>query len=95
MKSSQVWRRNAGSFGAHRLRYTENRLESQIRSAFVRANFWEVECPTVSPALVWKASGHLDGFIDPVTQCTKCGQVYRADNLIEEKSPDTNIAGRT
>ncbi|MFW9769550.1 MAG: glycine--tRNA ligase [Candidatus Thorarchaeota archaeon] len=73
----------------------KNRLENQIRSAFVRANFWEVECPTVSPAQVWKASGHLDGFIDPVTQCTKCGQVYRADNLIEEKSPDTQIAGQT
>ncbi|MHA2026734.1 MAG: glycine--tRNA ligase [Candidatus Thorarchaeota archaeon] len=73
----------------------KNRLENQIRSAFVRANFWEVECPTVSPAQVWKASGHLDGFIDPVTQCTKCGQVFRADNLIEEKSPETNIAGQT
>ena len=73
----------------------KNRLENQIRSAFVRANFWEVECPTVSPAQVWKASGHLDGFIDPVTQCTKCGQVYRADNLIEEKAPDVNIAGQS
>jgi glycyl-tRNA synthetase len=73
----------------------KNRLENQIRSAFVHANFWEVECPTVSPAEVWKASGHLDGFIDPVTQCTKCGQVYRADNLIEEKAPDTNIAGQS
>ncbi len=73
----------------------KNRLENQIRSAFVRANFWEVECPTISPAQVWKASGHLDGFIDPVTQCTKCDQVYRADNLIEEKSPDTNIVGQS
>ncbi|MFW9808152.1 MAG: glycine--tRNA ligase [Candidatus Thorarchaeota archaeon] len=73
----------------------KNRLENQIRAAFVRASFWEVECPTVSPAQVWKASGHLDGFIDPVTQCTKCGQVYRADNLIEENFPDTNIAGQT
>ena len=73
----------------------KNRLENQIRSAFVRAGFWEVECPTVSPAQVWKASGHLDGFIDPVTQCTKCGQIYRADTLIQEKSPDTNIAGQT
>ncbi|MFW9833211.1 MAG: glycine--tRNA ligase [Candidatus Thorarchaeota archaeon] len=73
----------------------KNRLENQIRSAFVRAGFWEVECPTVSPAQVWKASGHLDGFMDPVTQCTKCGQIYRADNLIQEKSPETNIAGQT
>jgi glycyl-tRNA synthetase len=73
----------------------KNRLENQIRNAFVRANFWEVECPTVSPAEVWKASGHLEGFIDPVTECTKCGQLYRADNLIAEKFPKKNIAGLT
>jgi len=73
----------------------KNRLESIIRSSFVRANFWEVECPTVSLAAVWKASGHLDGFVDPVTQCTKCGQIYRADNLIEEQSPGARIAGQS
>jgi glycyl-tRNA synthetase len=71
----------------------KNRLESVIRSSFVRANFWEVECPTVSPEIVWKASGHLEGFIDPLTQCTKCGQVYRADNVIEEHSDDASLKG--
>ncbi|NHJ13410.1 MAG: glycine--tRNA ligase [Candidatus Thorarchaeota archaeon] len=69
----------------------KNRLEDRIRSAFVRASFWEVECPTVSPAIVWKASGHLDGFIDPVVSCTKCEQVYRADTLIEEQVPGTKL----
>ncbi|MCK5150319.1 MAG: glycine--tRNA ligase [Candidatus Thorarchaeota archaeon] len=71
----------------------KNRLESVIRSSFVRSNFWEVECPTVSPEIVWKASGHLDGFMDPLTQCTKCDQVYRADNLIEEHSNDASLKG--
>jgi glycyl-tRNA synthetase len=69
----------------------KNRLENSIRSSFVKAGFWEVECPTISPEMVWKASGHLDGFIDPVTTCTKCGQVYRADDLIMEIAPDTKI----
>jgi glycyl-tRNA synthetase len=73
----------------------KNRLENIIRSSFVRANFWEVECPTVSPAIVWNASGHLDGFIDPVTECTKCGQVYRADNLISEQSPGALVSGKS
>ncbi|MGQ4911578.1 MAG: glycine--tRNA ligase [Candidatus Thorarchaeota archaeon] len=69
----------------------KNRLENAIRSTFIRAGFWEVECPTVSPEAVWKASGHLDGFIDPLTTCTKCGQVYRADDLILEQAPDAKI----
>ncbi|MHA1903867.1 MAG: glycine--tRNA ligase [Candidatus Thorarchaeota archaeon] len=71
----------------------KNQLENVIRSSFVKANFWEVECPTVSPSIVWKASGHLEGFIDPLTQCTKCGQIYRADNLIEEHSTDASLKG--
>jgi glycyl-tRNA synthetase len=73
----------------------KNRLEIVIRSAFIKANFWEVECPTVSPEIVWKASGHVDSFIDPVTKCTKCGQLYRADTLIEEQVPDAHIKGLT
>ena len=33
---------------------------------------------------VWKASGHVDHFHDPITVCKKCGKRYRADHLIEE-----------
>ncbi|MHA2142580.1 MAG: glycine--tRNA ligase [Candidatus Thorarchaeota archaeon] len=73
----------------------KNRLEDRIRSSFVRSDFWEVECPTVSPAIVWRASGHLEGFIDPVVQCTKCQTAYRADTLIEEQAPDANIKGQS
>jgi glycyl-tRNA synthetase len=94
--SPEIYGGSAGFYDLGPLgKLLKNRLENVIRSSFVRANFWEVECPTVSPAMVWKASGHLDGFMDPVTQCTKCGQVYRADNLISEQSPSTTISGRT
>ncbi|MFW9908580.1 MAG: glycine--tRNA ligase [Candidatus Thorarchaeota archaeon] len=73
----------------------KNRLEDLIRSKFVRAGFWEVECPTVSPAMVWKASGHLDGFVDPVVKCSKCEQAFRADTLISEQAPEAQRAGAT
>ncbi len=33
---------------------------------------------------VWEASGHVDEFHDPVTRCSSCGRVYRADHLVEE-----------
>ncbi len=33
---------------------------------------------------VWKASGHLSGFSDPLTDCKKCNTRHRADKLIED-----------
>ncbi len=33
---------------------------------------------------VWAASGHLDAFSDPLTECRNCHRRYRADQLLEE-----------
>jgi glycyl-tRNA synthetase len=32
---------------------------------------------------VWQASGHLDTFTDPLTECTSCHKRFREDQLIE------------
>ncbi len=32
---------------------------------------------------VWQASGHLDAFVDPLTECKQCHHRHRADQLIE------------
>lgn len=71
----------------------KNNVENAIRSVFIRNNFWEVECPTVMPAKVWEASGHLTGFTDPMIECAKCGDAFRVDSLIEEIVPDINLGG--
>ena len=46
---------------------------------------------------VWKASGHLGGFSDPLMDCKACKSRHRADKLIEdyvkENNLDINIAG--
>ncbi|HCC13975.1 MAG TPA: glycine--tRNA ligase [Candidatus Magasanikbacteria bacterium] len=34
---------------------------------------------------VWKASGHIDGFTDPLVDCKKCHKRFRADHLLEAK----------
>lgn len=33
---------------------------------------------------VWKASGHVDGFSDPLVECRQCHTRSRADHLLEE-----------
>ncbi|MGB9938007.1 MAG: glycine--tRNA ligase [Methanobacterium sp.] len=50
----------------------------------VREGFYEIESPTVMPEEALKASGHVDHFTDPMTECKECFEVYRADHIIEE-----------
>lgn len=38
---------------------------------------------------VWKASGHVGGFSDPLTECRSCNNRFRADKLIEDH--DRNV----
>ncbi len=33
---------------------------------------------------IWKASGHTDGFSDPLAECKNCHQRIRADHVLEE-----------
>ncbi len=62
----------------------KNNIEAVIRKNFNSLGFYEVEYPIISPAIVWKASGHLDGFNDPVVLTEDGKESYRADKLIEE-----------
>ena len=39
--------------------------------------------------LVWEASGHLQGFADPLMDCRECKARHRADALIEDYIKDT------
>ena len=35
----------------------------------------------IMPEAVWAASGHLEGFADPMVECEKCKRRFRADHL--------------
>lgn len=42
---------------------------------------------------VWEASGHLDGFLDPLIDCRSCKSRHRADTLIEQFDKNIDING--
>lgn len=45
----------------------------------------EIDGCQILPEPIFKASGHLDSFYDPVVKCSKCGLFYRVDKLLESK----------
>ena len=45
----------------------------------------EIDGSTILPESVFRASGHLENFNDPLVVCAACKTPYRVDKLIEEK----------
>lgn len=45
----------------------------------------EIDGSQILPRPVFEASGHLEGFTDPLVECSQCHSVYRPDKLLEEK----------
>ena len=69
----------------------KNNVEDAIREVLTKEEFFEVEFPTLMPKEVWEASGHLDGFTDPMVECGKCGSEYKAEQILEEAFPDKEV----
>ncbi len=54
-----------------------------------REDMYGVDAAILMRQEVWKASGHVSGFTDPLVECQKCGHRFRADQLEHKtKCPD-------
>lgn len=64
----------------------KNNLKDAWRYYFIqkRENSYEVDSDILMNPMVWQASGHLEGFSDPLLDCKECRTRYRADNLIHD-----------
>ena len=78
-------------------------LGSEIKMN-IRKMWWKrfvQECPMnvgIDAAIlmnpkVWEATGHVSTFNDPLIDCKKCKQRFRADQLIEAQFPDVDVNG--
>jgi len=60
----------------------KDNIESAWKRRFlVEEGFLLVDCPNITPEIVFRHSGHLDRFSDLITQCSDCGNAFRADHL--------------
>lgn len=72
------------------------RLKNQVKDAWryyfiqMRENSYEVDADILMNPKVWEASGHLDGFSDPLLDCKECKTRHRADNLIQDYDQSVN-----
>ncbi len=56
------------------------------------ATTWSASTPASScRAQTWEASGHVDTFTDPLTECQSCHKRFRADHLQEEYAEKKGI----
>ncbi len=63
----------------------KNKIMNKWRNYYlVGEGFYEIESPTIMPEEALKASGHVDHFNDPMTECKDCLEVFRADHIIKE-----------
>lgn len=69
-------------------------LKRNIKDAWWRKFVWErddmvgLDSSILMNPEVWRASGHVDSFTDPLVDCRVCRQRWREDHLEERKCPD-------
>ena len=65
-------------------------LKNNVKKAWVKKFIQEnvhnvgIDCAILMNPQVWVASGHVEGFSDPLIDCKDCKVRYRADKLIED-----------
>ena len=64
----------------------KNNVKDAWRKRFIqeRINAYELDADILMHPRVWEASGHVDSFADPLTDCRHCKTRHRADNLVND-----------
>jgi len=99
--SSEIYggSRSAWDYGPLGVELKENIRRQWWRSMVTsRDDIVGLDSAVILATDVWKASGHLETFTDPLTECTSCHKRFRADHLEEEfeakkgRKPENGLA---
>ncbi len=71
---------------AHMGVFLKRRWENVWRQFFLGLddNYYEIQPSLIMHESVFRASGHLESFADPIAKCGKCGNAERADHILED-----------
>ena len=77
--------RSAWDYGPLGVELKENIKRQWWRSMVqMRDDMVGLDSSVILPRQTWEASGHVDTFTDPLTECQSCHKRFRADHLQEE-----------
>ncbi|MFD6178909.1 MULTISPECIES: glycine--tRNA ligase [unclassified Isoptericola] len=76
--------RSAWDYGPLGVELKENIKQQWWRAMTRRDDVVGLDSAVILPTPVWKASGHLGAFNDPLTECLSCHKRFREDHMIEE-----------
>lgn len=87
--SSEIYEQVAGfyDYGTTGKKIKRN-FEDYWRQYFLTEldeNIHEIETTNIMPEAVFKASGHLDQFNDPMIKCGRCGSMEKAEEVLEDQ----------
>ncbi|MBR9683228.1 glycine--tRNA ligase [Candidatus Woesearchaeota archaeon] len=70
-------------------------LENTWRNFFLNLdqNYYEIDACQIMHHDVFKASGHIEHFLDPVLNCSKCAFFDRADHFLAENTEEQHLEG--
>jgi glycyl-tRNA synthetase len=86
--SSEIY---GGLAGFYDLGPLGTEMEKNIKNSWWKNVVWDrqevvgLDSTVVFNPAVWKASGHVDNFTDPLAECKDCHKRFRADHLIKDK----------
>jgi glycyl-tRNA synthetase len=86
-QTAEVYGGNAGFYTyGHLGKLLKNNWEALWKKHFLSLddNFYEIQSNNILPEQVFRASGHLENFNDPMAECRKCRFRFRADQFLED-----------
>lgn len=90
-QGSEIYGGLAGTwdYGPHGVALKQN-VKNLWWKRFVtdREDMYGMDAAILMRQEVWKASGHVGGFSDPLVECAKCKRRFRADQIPEENRKD-------
>ncbi len=85
--------RSAWDYGPLGVELKENiKREWWKKIVRMREDVVGIDSSVILPTKVWEASGHLEAFTDPLTECTNCHHRHRQDQLVEQYAEKHDVA---